>query len=581
MNRMGRQKTASRRIRRLALFVVMNLGLLAPSIHAAVADFVPEDKPDVAPALRTENQRKADALAWFLTGIFEEEADGPEKAMDSKRKSLAADPGNTSLAIEVAYIYLRRGDTAEAISVLKDAIKASPKDSTALLALSSIYLRYLHKPDLAAKYAQAALDVDGKSFAPYQALWDLYQAQGKSADAQKLIEKAEHSKSTEPEFWLALAGLTARNFLHDASRAPSDQDVQRISALLEKAGEYGAKNPDILSKIADLYVLARQYDKATPFYKRVSELNPSFPHINEKLAVSYIELGDTDSATKVVEGIVAANPLNVAAYDQLTKLYLKANKEEKALGSARQALIIEPASLERNRQVVEFLIDLKKFDEAVKVLEDARQRFPRVGLLSYYQALALSEAKRHDEAMKVFEIAQVEAANSQPELLNADFYFNYGAAAELFHKSIDADPSNSARAYNYLGYMWVERNENLAEAEQLIGRALAMDPENGAYIDSMGWLYFKQGKYKEALNELLRASEALPEPDSTVYEHVGDAYEKLGKKAEAVLYWQKSLQLDPESKDVAAKLDKNTEKVAGQTQVPKPTPPSTSQAPTQ
>lgn len=591
MNRMGRQKTASRKIRRIALFAVMNLGLLTPSIHAAVADFVPEDKPDVAPALRTENQRKADALAWFITGIFEEEADGPEKAMDSKRKSLAADPGNTSLAIEVAYIYLRRGDTAEAISVLKDAIKAAPRDSTAALALSSIYLRYLHKPDLAAKYAQAALDVDGKTFAPYQALWDLYQSQGKTADAQKLIEKAERSKSAEPEFWLSLAELTARNFLHDGGRAPSDEDVKRISVLLEKTGELGAKDPDILGKIADLYVLARQYDKAVPFYKRVSELKPSAPHISEKLAVCYIELGDTDSATKVVEGIVAANPLNVAAYDQLTKLYLKSNKEEKALGSARQALIIEPASLERNRQVVEFLLDLKKYDEAVKVAEDARQRFPRVGLFSYYQAMALSEAKRHDEAMKVFEVAQVEAANSQPELLNSDFYFNYGAAAEqagqyvkaaeLFHKSIDADPSNSARAYNYLGYMWVERNENLAEAEQLIGRALAMEPDNGAYIDSMGWLYFKQGKYKEALNELLRAAEALPEPDSTVYEHVGDAYEKLGKKAEAVLYWQKSLQLDPDSKDVAAKLDKNTEKVAGQTQVPKPTPPSTSQAPTQ
>ncbi|CAN5315623.1 tetratricopeptide repeat protein [soil metagenome] len=585
MSRMGRQKPASLKTRWIALFLVVNLGLSAHSIHAAVADFVPDDKPEAAPALRTENQRKADALAWFLTGIFEEESDGPEKALDSKRKSLAADPTNTSLAIEVAYIYLRRGDTAEAISVLKDAIKAAPKEPTTALALSSVYLRYLHKPDLAARYAQAALDADGKTFAPYQALWDLYQSQGKSADAQKLIEKAERSKSSDPEFWLSLAELTARNFLHEAGKAPSDQEVQRISSLLLKAGDLGSKDPNVLGKIGDLYVLARQYDKAAPFYKRVSELKPSAPHINEKLAVCYIELGDTDAATKVVEGIVGANPLNIAAYDQLTKLYLKANKEEKALGAARQALIIEPASLERNRQVVELLIDLKKFDEAVTVLEEARQRFPRVGLLSYYQALALSEAKRHEEAMRVFETAQIEAANSQPELLNSDFYFNYGAAAEqagqyvkaaeLFHKSIDADPSNAARSYNYLGYMWVEQNQNLAEAEQLIGRALAMEPENGAYIDSMGWLYFKQGKYNEALNELLRASEALPEPDATVYQHVGDAYEKLGKKAEAVLYWQKSLQLDPECKEVAAKLDKNAEKVAGQNQVPKATPPPT------
>ena len=68
---------------------------------------------------------------------------------------------------------------------------------------------------------------------------------------------------------------------------------------------------------------------------------------------------------------------------------------------------------------------------------------------------------------------------------------------------------------------------------------------NGAYVDSLGWLYFKQGKFDEALTELLRAAELLPEPDAVVFEHIGDACDKLGRRAEAVLYWQKALQLNP------------------------------------
>ena len=190
--------------------------------------------------------------------------------------------------------------------------------------------------------------------------------------------------------------------------------------------------------------------------------------------------------------------------------------------------------------------------------------------------------------MRAFERALVEAGNSQPDLLNADFYFDYGAAAEqagqyvkateLFRKSIELDPGNAARSYNYLGYMWVERSENLDEAGQFIRRALEMEPTNGAYIDSLGWLYFKQGKFDEALTELLRAAELLPEPDAVVFEHIGDACDKLGRRAEAVLYWQKALQLNPQRKDVGAKLDKAAEKVAKQ---PQTRPPASSQTPAQ
>jgi tetratricopeptide (TPR) repeat protein len=552
-------------------------GLAALSARAAVADLLPSDVPEPASALEPAGQRKADALAWFMTGLFEEESEGPEKALESKRKSLALDPANTQLAVELSYDYLRRGDTAEAIAVLKDAIKAAPGETSACLALSSVYLRHLQKPDMAVKYAQMAQEASPKTFPPYAMLWEIYLSQGQRAKAQQVLEKAARSKSTDPRFWLSLAEAANRDALRTGAQF-TEADLQRLAALLGKAESLGSENPEVLNRAGDLYSLARQVEKALPLYRKLVEIKPSFPKVREKLAACYMETGRHAEAIAVFEEIVKFDPLNREAYDQLRNLNIQAGNIEKALINAKQGLIMDPTRIERYGDVAEMLFELKRFDEAADQLAEARKRFPRACRLSFFHARALSEAKRHEEALKVFETALVEAANSEPGMLNADFYFAYGAAAEragqyvkateLFRKCIELDPADAARAYNYLGYMWVEQNTNLEEAGQLIRRALDLDPGNGAYIDSLGWLYYKQGKYPEALTELMRAAESIEEPDAVVFEHIADTYDKLGKKAEAVLYWQKSLQLDPENKAVAAKLDKTAEKVVQQPKAP-------------
>jgi tetratricopeptide (TPR) repeat protein len=168
----------------------------------------------------------------------------------------------------------------------------------------------------------------------------------------------------------------------------------------------------------------------------------------------------------------------------------------------------------------------------------------------------------------------VTAANSNPDLLDSDFFLSYGGAAEraghfvkaaeLLKKSIALDPARSAQACNYLAYMWADRGENLAEAEQLIRRALELDPSNGAYLDTLGWVYFRQGRYEESLAELLRASELMQEPDPVILDHIGDVYGKLGKTADAVLYWNKAIQLDPKNQSITEKLDSHAAPVARQ-----------------
>ena len=312
MSRKGRFEAAGCRARQVFLLCAsVAFGLVLPYGAWRRGRLAARDTPETARALEAKGQRKADALAWFVNGLFEEESDGPEKALESYRKALTLDPANTDLAIKVAYDYLRRGETADAISVLKDAVKAAPKETAPCLALSSTYLRHLHKPDLAAKYAQTAIEIAPKTFAPYEALWEVYLSGGQTAKAEQVLEKAARSKSTDPDFWLSLAELSSRNVLRDAGATLSEVELQRVGRLLEKAAACGEKDPAALSKIGDLYVLTRQTDKALPFYRKVVDLRPSYPQIREKLAGCLVETGQTDAAIEVIEDLVKGNPLSV------------------------------------------------------------------------------------------------------------------------------------------------------------------------------------------------------------------------------------------------------------------------------
>jgi Flp pilus assembly protein TadD len=94
----------------------------------------------------------------------------------------------------------------------------------------------------------------------------------------------------------------------------------------------------------------------------------------------------------------------------------------------------------------------------------------------------------------------------------------------------------------------------LEEAVSLINKALALEPDNGYFIDSLGWAYYQQGRYAEAVRELKRAVDRAKE-DPVIFEHLGDAYHKNGYDEDAAAAWEKALQLDPAADSVRKKLE--------------------------
>jgi tetratricopeptide (TPR) repeat protein len=123
----------------------------------------------------------------------------------------------------------------------------------------------------------------------------------------------------------------------------------------------------------------------------------------------------------------------------------------------------------------------------------------------------------------------------------------FSEAEAVFRQLIAKDPENAA-ALNYLGYMLAERGERLTESVDFLKRALAIEPNNGSFLDSIGWAYYKDGKLDLALENLKLAADQLP-ANSVVQDHYGDVLSKMGRWEDAIAAWNRALAGDGDSID--------------------------------
>ncbi|MEY2543613.1 MAG: hypothetical protein QOE81_1074 [Verrucomicrobiota bacterium] len=529
--------------------------------------------------LRADGEHKADALAHFVDGMSLEENGEMDKALAAYRKVLDVDPGQADLASRVAALLTRQDDFPQAIDVLKDAIKANPNAPGPLLQLAFIYAKYLRRTDQAIDYVNRAIALDPHNVEAYERLCELALAAGDEKKALQSLDRAAESKSDDPVFWTRLGKLYA-SIVFKPDRPSKPDEIARVNDIFKKAANHAADNPAVLKDVGDYYASTQQVKEAIPLYLRLLELEPDDTNAREKLATGFVLTNQRDKAVEMLEVIIKEHPEKYQPYDLLAGLLddaARALEREKKIDQAKtafakaaanyeQSLIINPRRASPYLHLAELLLGpLKENERAVKVLGEARRHFPQMPEIVYYLGIAQREAKHFQEALTTFEEALHEAEAEGTEIANARFYFDYGATAEqaglydkasdLFKRSIAVDPANAADAYNYLAYMWAEHDMHLDEADQMVKLALQADPNNGAYIDTLGWLEFREGKFDQALSDLLHAAQKLTRDDPVVLEHIGDACAKLNKSAQALDAWQKALNLVPANKKLADKID--------------------------
>ncbi|MBA2521699.1 MAG: tetratricopeptide repeat protein [Solirubrobacterales bacterium] len=529
-------------------------------------------------ALRPDGEHKARAMVDYIRALDLQDEGETQKALEAFERVLNVDPGEIYLATRVAFLLTQQGDYPRAIDILKDAVKVQPKEAGPYLQLAYIYAKYLKKMAPAIRYAEEAVKLAPDEIEGYQRLAEVQLAARDRKAALHTLDRAAVVETNVPAFWTQLGKLYLA-LLNQLEKNSKPADLQKVNAVFLKALALAPSDASVLSDAADYFAASQQVQEAIPLYLRVLELQPNDSNAREKLATGFMLTNQRGKAIAMLQEIIQQHPEKYQPYELLgrvleedAKALAKAKKMAeakaeyaKAAANFEQSLLINSAQPDNYVHLAELLLTrLRDNERAVRVLREARRHFPNAPQITYLLAIALREAGEAQRAVATFEEALHESETNGQEIVNARFFFEYGAAAEraglydkaaeLFKRAIEVDPAEAAQAYNYLGFMWADQNMHLDEAEDYIQRALAADPENGAYLDSLGWLHYRQGSYEQALAELLKAVAALKEEDSTVFDHIGDTYSKLNQTDKALEYWQKALALDQGNKKLAAKV---------------------------
>lgn len=283
--------------------------------------------------------------------------------------------------------------------------------------------------------------------------------------------------------------------------------------------------------------------------------------------------GDDAGAIQILGELADADPDNIALQERLVEMLLRNERFKDAISRLQKLLVLKDGSVVEYGALGRMMIQVGEDKTAASFLADAAKRFPESADFPFLLTFSLARLEQWPEAIEQFKKTIVLAGKTKPEILNEGFYFRYAAAFERsknfaeaeknFRKSLelikenDPDDENAeftATVLNYLAYMWIEQNKNLEEAGEMAGRAAALDPESGAIADTVGWHHFLTGEYPRALVSLKKAERLIGEPDSVIFDHLGQTLAKLNEKKFAAEYFRRALELDPENKEIKSRL---------------------------
>ncbi len=535
---------------------------------ACVAPRTTKSSPDTiaetnAPDTR-DIQDVAEAHAHFAAGVVHQMNEESAAAYDEFFLAAKLNPKDADLLAEVSNRLIEGRQFDRALQVLKWATGLPGVDDMVFVRLGFVYSQ-LGENDKSIAANREAIRRLPKLLALRQNLY-LNHLQAKEPEAAlAVLNDAAAEPDTDAEFLANLAELYANL----ARQFPSQQLAARGKALevLNRAAAQTLLSVPVQLKIGDGFNLLGDKNGAAKMYLEVldqaSSTSPLQEILRSKLLDIFLRGGDRVRASEQIRAILRDNPSNAAAHYFLGSIAFDEKRWSDAIESFGKAIEVNPAIEQAHYDLASAYIAAERGSDAVKTLEIARARYAGRFPLEFLTGLAWHEQKQYEKALSYFASAEKIALAGETNRLNAGFYFQVGAASEragkfgdaekYFERSIALAPNN-AEAMNYLGYMWADRGENLTRARELIESALKIEPDNDAFLDSMGWVLFKLGDFNGATEYLLKAIAKLEKPDATVYDHLGDAYAATKAMDKARDAWAKSVSIEP-NETVQKKLD--------------------------
>ncbi len=508
--------------------------------------------------------------------------DKVDEALARLEKAFRLRPNDIGTGLALVQIHLSAGRLDDAERVLKELADLAPDNRTVNFQLSQLLTRN-GKAREAITYLEKVVAAE-PTFAPavFQ-LVDLYQADGDFAKAAAILEPVALADPANLELQRRLGYF----YLRGGRSADAVRSFE--SLIMVEPGDERT-----LYMLAEALSEEGKYEKANVLYRRLLQKRPDDPELLISLGANQLSQSNLAEARKTFERLAGLKdvPENVRtiANTQLAAIDLHEKRFDAALDSARSVVTAAEAP---NYQATSIALDVYRrrqtWDEAIAMIDDAIERFPddEVFKIRKLEFLVRSGREKDADSMRDSLVEQGErgALAAVQGYVQAEVYepvipiltslraknpsdinvlFQLGAAYEragqvdksesVFLDLLSKAPDH-ASSLNYLGYMWADRGVNLEKAEEMIAEAVRQQPRNGAFVDSLGWVYFRLGKLELAKKHMVDAATLMPR-DPTVRLHLGDVYLALGLEKLALDEFRIALANDPTGEDEAALRDR-------------------------
>lgn len=517
----------------------------------------------------------------YLAARIAEGDNDLDNAIAYYKQALAFAPGDTSLQQSLMLSLIAQGRFDESLAYA-DKLKEVPdveRFSRLALAVDSF-----HKKDFtkAQYWLKLSLESDlDRLISGVMSGW-AQQGAGDATEAMASVDKLQG-----PD-WFGLFKSFHRALIADASGQSEKADAIYAATLADTTA--GGASPETWMRNAQAYAsfLARKGDKdkalsvldqAEAFSPGKLEIAALRGKISKGEKIEPFVTGPSDGASEILLDLATA--LNRGGGEPFVRLYLQ------------YALALKPESDAALVQLAAVSEQLKDGEGAIALYRRIPATSPLKELSDLQLGLNLADLDRHDEAiahLKAFVAAHPDdmraylalggvysskddfrsaadlydkavAVLKTPSAANWNVYYQRGIAYERLKEWPKAEPNfrkalellpDQPQVLNYLGYSWVDMNMNLKEGLAMIQKAVDLRPSDGYIVDSLGWAYFRMGRFEDAVREMERAVSLKPE-DPVLNDHLGDAYWRVGRKLEATFQWNQARDLKPDP-DVLAVL---------------------------
>jgi len=424
-------------------------------------------------------------------------------------------PDNPQLYASLADSYARERRWVDAVSTYDLALKASPRSFDLRVNLAAVLMNTGSRADLlrGRDLLREALTMNANDERALLLLSQFERRAGDAAAAEAAARKVITVNARNPRGYFvlseALEGQKKFQGVVDAL-APA---VAQFRGTANGAFALGS----LLPHLGFAYQELGQYDKAIQTFEDARKLAP-----NDGTMIMYLVRAQM-AAKNYTAAVDTVRVARVQSPDELRLASLEATALRRG-GKVDQGVAAMEEFFRRKQDdpdayvaMSQVYTDANRGAQAVKVLQDAQSKFPAETGIAFELGTVLDRQRKFAESEAVF------------------------------RQLLSKEPDN-APALNYFGYMLAERGERLNESVDYIKRALAIDPDNGSYLDSIGWAYFRDGKLDLALEHLQRAAQMLA-TNSLVQDHYADVLFRVGRYDDAIAAWAKALSGDLDAVD--------------------------------